>query len=67
MHANEAPVAQPGTALPIWAWGGAVLALALFWTVMMEAGVLSDALGRSGPFLHELFHDARHLVGVPCH
>lgn len=21
----------------------------------------------SGGFLHELFHDARHLLGVPCH
>jgi hypothetical protein len=67
MHATEAPAAQPSTALPIWAWIVAALAVTLFWTVMMEAGAVSAALGHGGPFLHELFHDARHLVGVPCH
>ncbi|WP_306214387.1 CbtB domain-containing protein [Actinoplanes sp. RD1] len=25
------------------------------------------ALSRSGMFLHELMHDGRHLLGVPCH
>lgn len=67
MQAHEAPAAQPGTGLPIWAWLGAALAVALLWTVTMETGAVSAALGQSGPFLHELFHDARHLVGVPCH
>jgi hypothetical protein len=67
MHAPEVPVAQPGTALPIWAWIAAAVAAALFWTVMLEAGAVSTAFGQSGPFLHELFHDGRHLIGVPCH
>lgn len=67
MHATEAPAAQPGTALPVGAWLAAALAAALFWTVMMETGFASAALGQSGPFLHELFHDGRHLIGVPCH
>ncbi len=31
------------------------------------AGVVSDAMSDSGGVLHELFHDARHLLGVPCH
>ena len=66
MHEIEAPAAA-GTRLPPWAWLAAVVGLALFWTVMMEAGAVSAALGQSGPFLHELFHDGRHLVGVPCH
>ncbi|CAA9277900.1 MAG: hypothetical protein AVDCRST_MAG76-3816 [uncultured Acidimicrobiales bacterium] len=66
MHQTEAP-APTALALPIWGWLASVAALALFWTVMMEAGVFSAALGQSGPFLHELFHDGRHLVGVPCH
>ena len=69
MHEPEAP-ARRGTALlapPIWAWLAAAVALTLFWTVMMEAGAVSAAVGRSGPFLHELFHDGRPLVGVPCH
>ncbi|MBA3955456.1 MAG: CbtB-domain containing protein [Acidimicrobiia bacterium] len=27
---------------------------------------VSEAIGRSG-ILHEVFHDGRHLIGVPCH
>jgi hypothetical protein len=43
------------------------LAVALLWLVTFEAGPVSEALGQAGSFLHELFHDGRHLVGVPCH
>jgi hypothetical protein len=25
------------------------------------------ALSQTGSFLHELMHDGRHLLGVPCH
>jgi hypothetical protein len=25
------------------------------------------AISQSGSFLHELMHDGRHLLGVPCH
>ena len=70
METTEAPAAHSGTAvpaLPIWAWLAAAVATALFWTVMMEAGAVAAAVGQSGPFLHELFHDGRHLIGVPCH
>jgi hypothetical protein len=24
-------------------------------------------VSRSGMYLHELMHDGRHLLGVPCH
>ena len=67
MHQTDALVARPGRTLPTWGWLVAAVALALFWTVMLEAGAVSAAVGQSGPFLHELFHDGRHLVGVPCH
>ena len=67
MHTTEAPADRPGLALPLWGWLVAAVAALLFWTVMMEAGAASAALGQSGPFLHELFHDGRHLIGVPCH
>ena len=30
-------------------------------------GALTSAMTDSGGVLHELFHDARHLLGVPCH
>jgi len=31
------------------------------------AGLATHALSDSGGVLHEFFHDARHLLGVPCH
>lgn len=31
--------------------------------VQYDNGVLS----RTGLFMHELMHDGRHLLGVPCH
>jgi hypothetical protein len=31
------------------------------------AGLVSSAMSDSGGVLHEFFHDARHLLGVPCH
>ncbi len=67
MDATEVSPTPQGLGLPIWAAVLVTVAAALFWAVMMEGGPLSTALGQSGPFLHELFHDGRHLVGVPCH
>ena len=30
-------------------------------------GFDQGAVSRSGMYLHELMHDGRHLLGVPCH
>jgi hypothetical protein len=60
----------PGVATtPMRRWGYLVLlaAVAVLWLVTFEGGVVSEALGQAGSFLHELFHDGRHLLGVPCH
>jgi hypothetical protein len=43
------------------------LAVTLLWLVTFEAGPVSEAIGQAGTFFHELFHDGRHLLGVPCH
>jgi len=67
MEFTQDPGSRTAASRPAWAWLAAALALVLFWTVLMEGGVVSTAVGQSGPFLHELFHDGRHLVGVPCH
>lgn len=44
---------------------------ALLFTILFDQGqVLSAAFGSAAyeqNDLHELFHDARHGVGVPCH
>jgi hypothetical protein len=43
--------------------GAVVLLLLLAYLVAFDQGALS----RSGMYLHELMHDGRHLLGVPCH
>ena len=55
--------AQPWR-VPAWAWLLVALALLVAYGVTMENG----AVLRSGArVLHELFHDGRHFLGVPCH
>ena len=58
------PVVVP---IPRRAWLVLLVAVALLWLVAFEGGVVSQLVGRSSLFLHELFHDGRHLFGVPCH
>lgn len=40
-----------------------VLLLLTIYLVQYDQGVVSQA----GSLLHELMHDGRHLLGVPCH
>ncbi len=53
--------------------GGIALAVGaiLYYLVMLDQGQVADLLLASGlasaNHLHELFHDGRHLGGVPCH
>lgn len=51
---------------------GALLALfVLAYIVAFDQGALAslatERMMDSGGVLHEFFHDARHLLGVPCH
>lgn len=46
--------------VPAWAYALLALAGALFL-------VMTLANGASAHTLHELLHDGRHLLGVPCH
>jgi hypothetical protein len=41
---------------------GALFVLTIY-LVQYDQGIVSQ----SGSFLHELMHDGRHLLGVPCH
>ena len=47
----------------------ALLAFAagLVWLVGFDNGQLTRVLDSTGTFLHEFFHDGRHLIGAPCH
>jgi hypothetical protein len=50
--------------VPVWAWAVVALALFALYGLAMENGGLLAARAET---LHELFHDARHFIGVPCH
>jgi hypothetical protein len=63
------PISLSRLAVP---FAGAAAALALvLGAVAFDQGALASlataAMSDSGGVLHELFHDARHLLGVPCH
>jgi hypothetical protein len=51
-------------AVPVWAWLVAAFALMTVYALTMENGATLQA---GATFLHELFHDGRHMLGVPCH
>jgi hypothetical protein len=54
----------PPVRLSVWAWLAMALALAMAYVVLLDNGAL---LRSSAAFAHELFHDGRHFLGVPCH
>ena len=66
---HQTPISRRTLALP------AVLVLTFAWLVFAAvafdqgalASLATNAMSDSGGALHELFHDARHLLGVPCH
>ena len=59
------PLTPPAvSARVIWSAAGVVtMLLLLAYLVAFDQGAVSQ----SGMYLHELMHDGRHLLGVPCH
>jgi hypothetical protein len=57
--------------VPLWAWLVLGLLLAAMYAVGYDQGLLLEpALGKAAAannYLHEFFHDGRHLLGFPCH
>lgn len=57
--------------IPIWIWPVLALLVLLAFAVGFDQGqLLEPVLGKAavtGNYLHELFHDGRHLMAVPCH
>ena len=51
-------------AIPAWAWLVLALAVATLYALTMANGA---TLRAGATVLHELFHDGRHFLGVPCH
>ncbi len=61
---DGAAVALERISIPVWAWLVAALALMSVYALAMENGATLQA---GAGVLHELFHDGRHMLGVPCH
>jgi len=59
------PVSTPAVSPRVLTAAFAVIALMLLLTYLVAFD--QGAVSRSGMFLHELMHDGRHLLGVPCH
>jgi hypothetical protein len=64
-HAGTAPipVVSPQELVPYALFGGLILSLIVYF-IGAEQGAIS-LVGGSG--VHEFVHDARHLLGFPCH
>ena len=62
-EAVPAPIASANDLLPFVLFGGLVLMILIYF-VGAEEGALSLIGGTS---VHEWVHDARHLLGFPCH
>jgi hypothetical protein len=65
------PPAPSPARVPVWGWVAAGALLLIVYAVGYDQGMLlSPVLGKlssANNYLHELFHDGRHLLGFPCH
>ena len=57
-------LARPALVVAVLAW---LVVTAVAFDQGALASPVTDAMRDSGGVLHELFHDARHLLGFPCH
>ena len=62
---STSPAATSAVHVPVWGWAVAALALFCLYLLSQENGALLSAA--QAEYLHELTHDARHALGVPCH
>ena len=53
----------PAVKVPLWSWMVLLASLFVAYLLFQENGLLLD----QWRVLHELFHDARHAFGAPCH
>lgn len=68
MHDSPALEFPP---IPVWTWlVMALLAVTVFAVGFDQGRLLEPLMGHAavtGNYLHELFHDGRHFMAVPCH
>jgi cobalt transporter subunit CbtB len=59
------PVVIPRNRAAIWLFTAALLGVAVYYFVGVDQGATSVFGSNTG--IHEFVHDARHLLGFPCH
>jgi len=57
-------VAASADRVPAWAYLIAGLAMVLLYLMLQDNGAVLSGVA---PYVHELTHDGRHALGVPCH
>jgi hypothetical protein len=65
MAAPARSVAVPALSPKLLA--AALLSVGVMLLLAYLVGFDQGAVSQSGMYLHELMHDGRHLLGVPCH
>jgi hypothetical protein len=63
--APATPVAVSVSTAVLWVAGALFLALAMYFLIGIDQGAVS-VFGQNSN-IHEFVHDARHLLGFPCH
>jgi hypothetical protein len=59
------PLVLPLSATTFWLFGTALLALAAYYFIGVDQGMLS--VFGNDTHIHEFVHDGRHFLGFPCH
>lgn len=59
------PLVLPLSPTTFWLFGTALLALAAYYFIGVDQGMLS--VFGNDTHLHEFVHDGRHFLGFPCH
>jgi Probable cobalt transporter subunit (CbtB) len=61
---DESTTIEPIPLRDLWPWAlVAAFLVAALYLVTLDQGAVS----RAGLFLHELMHDGRHVLALPCH
>jgi hypothetical protein len=59
------PLVLPLSGTTLWLLGTAFLALAAYYFIGVDQGMLS--VFGNDTHVHEFLHDGRHFLGFPCH
>ncbi|MCP2336048.1 CbtB domain-containing protein [Actinomadura rupiterrae] len=59
------PVVLGGSRALLWLFGTALFGVVLYYFIGIDQGATS--VFGDNMYIHEFVHDARHLIGFPCH